>query len=56
MLYFFCGRLGHGLNECMELSGDCTPEKKFGTFLRASPWKVSVDEEVSNLGRRGRSL
>lgn len=52
MLCFYCGRLGHGTNECMEVEGDCTPEKKYGASLRASPWKFSqeVNEKEEILG------
>lgn len=39
MLCFYCGRLGHSSNECVEISGDGTPEKRYGAFLGASPWK-----------------
>lgn len=35
----------------METSRDSTPEKKFGVFLRASPWKVPLVGESSSFGR-----
>lgn len=44
---FYCGRMGHGSSECMEYSGDSTPERKFGVSLRASPWKKFKEEEES---------
>lgn len=37
MICFFSWRLGHGSNECVDISGDCTPKKRYGAFLRASP-------------------
>lgn len=44
LVCFFCGRLGHEMNECVDISDECTLEKKFGPSLRASPWKVFRDE------------
>lgn len=48
MFCFFCGRLGHGSNECMDINGDESPEKKFGASLKASPWKATEEEKGSN--------
>ena len=45
ILCFYCGRLGHGTDECVEVGGDCTPEKKFGVSLRDSPWKFINEEK-----------
>ncbi|KAL2931886.1 hypothetical protein RDABS01_037296 [Bienertia sinuspersici] len=36
---FICGKLGHGDRECDAHNDDPSPKKKFGTWLRASPWK-----------------
>ncbi|CAO2822650.1 unnamed protein product [Amaranthus hypochondriacus] len=47
MICFYCGHLGHGSNYCVEISGDCTPKRKFGPSLHASPWKL-FKEETSN--------
>lgn len=40
MLCFYCGRLGHGTNVCMDVEGDGTLEKRYGASLWVSPWKV----------------
>lgn len=45
MLCFFCGKLGHSSNECVDVSGDSTPEKKYRVSLRASPWKANYDDQ-----------
>lgn len=44
MICFHCGRLGHGTNECVDIEGDGSPVKNFGASLRASPWKVKVED------------
>lgn len=53
MICFYCGRLGHGSNDCVEFSGDGTPEKKYEPSLRASPWKVFKEEEKEAGGSQG---
>lgn len=46
MICFYCGRLGHGMNDCMEVNGDSTLERKYGRSLKASQWKLFKEEEV----------
>ena len=36
---YICGKLGHGDKDCDELRGEGSPMKKYGSQLRASPWK-----------------
>lgn len=52
MVCFFCGRLGHGTNECVEVDGDGSPVKRYGMSLRASPWKT-FEEEGDKMEGRG---
>lgn len=40
MFCYICGRIGHSERDCEENRGDKTPEKRYNTSLRASPWKV----------------
>lgn len=47
MICFYCGRLGHVSNDCVEVSGDSTPERKYGPSLRASPWKFVKEDDGS---------
>lgn len=39
LICFYCGKLGHGSNECKEAFGDSSPVKNYGTWLKASPWR-----------------
>lgn len=39
MICFHCGRMGHGTRECSEGFGVESPEKRFGPWMKASPWK-----------------
>lgn len=48
MICFYCGRLGHGSGECVEVLGGCTPKNTFGVSLRASPWKVFQEEDTGS--------
>lgn len=51
MIFFYCGRLGHGTNECKEAFGDHSPIKHFGPWMKASPWKPMKVEDESDLPR-----
>lgn len=44
MICFYCGRLGHGSNDCVEVGGDSTPERNCGPSPRASPCKFSKED------------
>lgn len=47
MICFYCGRLGHGTNDCKAVFGVSSPVKKYGVWIKASPWKPMRLEEVS---------
>lgn len=47
MFCFYYGKLGHESNECIEVSGDSTSEKKYEASLRASPWKIHREQDES---------
>lgn len=53
LVCFYCGRLGHGMNECVEVSGDRTPEQIFGPSLRASPWKPFTEDSAKPISTNG---
>lgn len=53
LVCFYYGRLGHGMNDCVEVGGDCTPEQKFGPSLRASPWKSFGEDSSKSNGGSG---
>jgi len=36
---YYCGKLGHGTKDCDEFFGEESPQKKYGEWLKASPWK-----------------
>lgn len=51
LIGFYCGKLGHGTNECKEVFGDNSPVKQYGAWLKASPWRprktdIDTDKEV----------
>lgn len=47
----FCGRLGHGINDCKEAFGVQSSVKNFGPWMKASPWKpVAQEEGLDDMG------
>lgn len=53
LICFYCGKLGHGTNDCKDTFGDQSPVKLFGPWLKASPWKpVSVEGEEEAVGSK----
>lgn len=48
---FCCGRMGHGLKDCMDYGEEKELNVKYGGWLKVSPWKkVSLEMD------RGRKL
>lgn len=45
LICFYCGKLGHGTNECKEVFGENSPVKQYGTWLKASPWRPMKSEK-----------
>lgn len=46
LLCYFCGKVGHGLKDCMECREEDDPQQNFRTRMKASPWKRNmIDEE-----------
>ncbi|KAL2941400.1 Avenin-like b8 [Bienertia sinuspersici] len=54
LICFICGKLGHGDRDCDLQNNDSSPIKKFGTWIRASPWKTNVNEERNEAGNEGK--
>lgn len=46
LICFYCGMLGHGTYDCKDVVGDNSPVKNYGPWLKASPWKPVVQEEM----------
>lgn len=60
LLYFFCGRLGHGTNKFKEVFGDHSPIKNYGSWMQASPWRpmkiMEENVEKESVSRPGKRL
>ncbi|KAL2924064.1 Transcriptional repressor NrdR, partial [Bienertia sinuspersici] len=54
LICFICGKIGHGDRECDVNNNDYSPEKKYGTWLRASPWRPKIQEKKSEKEEEGR--
>lgn len=51
LICFYCGKLGHGTNECKDVFGDQSPVKHYGAWLKASPWKpLRAEDEMEDDG------
>lgn len=54
LFYFICGRMGHGDKDCGENDDEKTPKKKYGLWLKASPWKkaLKIGEKEENVEKK----
>lgn len=50
MVCFYCGKLGHGTNECKDTFGVDSPIKHYGAWMKASPWRPMRTEENKEKG------
>lgn len=46
MICFYCRKLGHGTNDCKDVFGDNSPVKNFCLWLKASPLKPVVQDDM----------
>ncbi|CAO2837770.1 unnamed protein product [Amaranthus hypochondriacus] len=54
LICYFCGRLGHGTNDCKEVFGERSPVKLYGPWMKASPWKpMTTEDSTVNMGVHG---
>ncbi|CAO2832292.1 unnamed protein product [Amaranthus hypochondriacus] len=50
---FHCGKLGHGTKDCEDFHGEGSPTKNFNGSLKASPWRLVLEQVIGDGGNEG---